>query len=127
MPYFTRFVVRDKNLRSHPEKGREGGKAVKYEDTDLWEGLDPENSLTDRLILYEVARRRYPGTETDLNFSDTEESSENGEHDDDRVSNRNNHDDEPSPYMKSSALQERSLNLNTSYKASIDQQLLSDD
>ena len=81
MPYFTRFVVRDKNLRDPPEKKGEG-EAVKYEDIDLWEGLDPENSLTDRLILYEVARRRYPGTEADLNFSDTEESSEGGEHDD---------------------------------------------
>ena len=47
---------------------------MKYEDIDLWEGLDPQNSMADRLILYAVARRHYPGTEEDANFSDTEDS-----------------------------------------------------
>ena len=47
---------------------------VQYEDIDLWEGLDPKTSMADRLILYAVARQRYPGTEEDANFSETEDS-----------------------------------------------------
>jgi len=37
---------------------------------ELWDALDPSNSLTDRLILHGVARRLAPGFEPDPAFSD---------------------------------------------------------
>ena len=77
VPLFSRFVIRDKNL--HPERDATKKAAVQYKDIDLWEGLDPENSRADQLILYEVARRRYPGAEDDANFSETEDSDNNAD------------------------------------------------
>ena len=77
VPFFSRYVIRDKNL--HPDRDATKKTAVEYADIDLWEGLDPENSRADRLILYEVARRRYPGAEDDANFSETEDSDRNAD------------------------------------------------
>ena len=75
VPYFLRYVIRDKNLYPDRATGEKKSKVVQqYEDIDLWNVLDPQNSMADRLILYEVARRRYPGTEEDANFSESEDS-----------------------------------------------------
>ena len=76
VPYFLRYVIRDKNLRQERDISAKKKSEVvqQYEDVDLWDGLDPENSMADRLILYEIARRRYPGTEADANFSESEDS-----------------------------------------------------
>lgn len=68
--YFSKYVIKDSNLRStEPEAAM---KKREYKDTELWESLQLETSAIDRLILYEVTRRRYPGTENDENFSETD-------------------------------------------------------
>ena len=110
MPFFSRYVVRDKDIlggANSASVAAEARESAKYEDIDLWEGLDPENSMTDRLILYEVAKRRYPGTETDANFSDTEGSNSDGD-----MSGEFSRD-EPPPPQNSSILNQRSNDLNS--------------
>ena len=125
MPYFARFVVQDKNLRKHDKEGGDKSGAPKiapakeYEDIELWEGLDPEGNLADQLILYEVARRRYPGTENDLNFSQTDESSDNNDHDSNE-DHGNDNDAAPPPTSSSALLERGEYKLNASYKAKSD-------
>ena len=133
VPYFSRYIIRDKKLRDKGASSADTG-VNEYTDIELWDGLDPENSMTDRLILYEIARRRHPASEADQNFSATEESSE-GDYEEDelldtKVTKVAAEDSSPSTPTSSSALLERSeYNLNASYKSpkTLDHKFIDDD
>ena len=49
----------------------------------LWDSLDPTNSRADRLILYEIARRRVDGAPQDPNMSLSSDDCSDGAFDED--------------------------------------------
>ena len=45
----------------------------------IWDSLDPENNATDRLIAYELTRRKPAGFEDDPDLSNSDEDSDDDE------------------------------------------------
>ena len=59
MPFFKRFVINDKNAK---EKTRDAEMDADllfqpYTHDDLWDGMDLENSVADRMIFFEMTGR----------------------------------------------------------------------